>query len=174
MDTKMDFGTGENGEMVQSVVEPCTKELVEQSLLVIEEGNQIGGTKETVWGSDKELVMTPYFMAKLLTVDPGKTLSQQRHDFKDEAYILEKGRAEVLLGLEEALIYRLATKYSVLFLPKGTVHRLRNAGDEPLVIWEVSTPYGTDTVRLYDPNRRGNVTPNAYRDQIAEVMGTGR
>jgi mannose-6-phosphate isomerase-like protein (cupin superfamily) len=151
-----------------------TKESVEHSVLVLEVGNQISSTVETVWGSDQQLVITPFYMVKLLTVEPEKTLSQQRHDFKDEAYILEAGIAEVLVGLEENLIYRLATKYSVLFLPKGTVHRLRNAGDESLVIWEVSTPYATDTVRLYDPNHRGHVTPNADRDRIAAVLGTGR
>jgi mannose-1-phosphate guanylyltransferase/mannose-6-phosphate isomerase len=120
------------------------------------------------------LEMNPFHIVKVLTVNVGKTLSQQRHDSKDETYILESGIAEVLLGQKEDLIYRLDTKYSVLFLPKGTVHRLRNAGDEPLVIWEVSTPYANDTVRLYDPNRRGHVTPNADRDRIAAVMGTGR
>src|SRR5262245_18368043 len=104
MEASLDFEAGKNGEMGQSMVESCATETVEHPALVIEDGNRSATTVETAWGSDKQLEMNPFHIVKVLTVNVGKTLSPQRHDSKDETYVLESGVAQILLGQKEDLI----------------------------------------------------------------------
>jgi len=83
---------------------------------------------------------------KELTVDPGKTLSMQRHQERAEHWFVVKGVASVYT-LNKSSDYELIdhyTKHQSLHIPKTQWHMLANETDESLKIVEIQ--YGTNCV----------------------------
>jgi mannose-6-phosphate isomerase-like protein (cupin superfamily) len=75
------------------------------------------------------------------TVDPHQGLGGGNHPDNDEIYYIVSGRTLVDLGGDPNSgdghrTYRLEPGM-VVFIPAGTFHRLRNDGDEPLVLLTV-------------------------------------
>jgi len=98
-------------------------------------------------------------VGKLLFVRAGESLSLQYHERKDEAWLVQEGRARLELGdvgggLETIEIGRGdAFRYR-----PGTVHRVTALED--LLVVEVSTPELDDVVRLEDRyGRAGTSAP---------------
>ncbi len=101
------------------------------------------------WGSYDSLDMGERFQVKRITVKPGAALSLQKHHHRAEHWVVVAGKAEVTRDHE---VFPLDENQST-FLPKGSVHRLRNIGETPLELIEVQ--YGSylgedDIVRLQD------------------------
>lgn len=87
------------------------------------------------WGAYEGIGSGPRWLAKRIVVQPGQALSLQRHQDRAEHWIVVSGRAVVQRGDERFELGLDASTY----IPRGTVHRLENAGDEPLVLIEVQT-----------------------------------
>jgi mannose-1-phosphate guanylyltransferase/mannose-6-phosphate isomerase len=101
------------------------------------------------WGSYEVLGEGPGFQIKRLIVDPGAALSLQKHRRRAEHWVVVKGNARVTVGEER---YELRENEST-YVPRGSVHRLENAGESPLEVVEVQTgDYldEDDIVRLRD------------------------
>lgn len=101
------------------------------------------------WGSYDSLDMGERFQVKRIIVKPGAALSLQKHHHRAEHWVVVAGKAEVTRDDE---VFPLNENQST-FLPKGSVHRLRNIGETPLELIEVQ--YGSylgedDIVRLQD------------------------
>lgn len=77
---------------------------------------------------------------KELVVEPGKSLSMQRHGKRAEFWFVSEGIA-LLKTLDNAIIYR---QFDTIHIPSGSWHQLINATDEPLKIIEIQ--YGTECV----------------------------
>jgi mannose-1-phosphate guanylyltransferase/mannose-6-phosphate isomerase len=101
------------------------------------------------WGSWTLLMKSDGFQIKSIDVSPGSRLSRQRHAHRSEHWIVVAGSARVERGDE---LLELGANQSV-YLPVGIVHRLENAGTEPLKVIEVATGEylgEDDIVRLED------------------------
>ncbi len=101
------------------------------------------------WGSYETLHMSERYQVKQIVVEPGGTLSLQKHHHRAEHWIVVKGTARVTIG-EEA---KLLTENQSIYVPLGATHRLENPGLIPLTLIEVqSGPYlgEDDIVRLED------------------------
>ena len=101
------------------------------------------------WGSYESLAAAEGFQVKRIIVQPGQTLSLQKHFYRAEHWIVVKGTAEVTRGDE---VFSLTEDQST-YIPLGTVHRLANPGKIPLELIEVqSGSYlgEDDIVRLED------------------------
>ncbi len=85
------------------------------------------------WGSFTSLQKGEGFQSKHLRLNPGASISLQRHRQRSEHWVVVRGRAEVTCGEE---VFVLDAGQST-FIPQGTLHRLRNPGDAPLHIIEV-------------------------------------
>jgi len=86
---------------------------------------------------------------KRITVWPKKRLSLQMHNKRKEHWIVISGLARVTLGRDEITLGPSGT----IDIPLGTVHRIENIGDEPLVFIEVQQGdyFGEDDIiRLAD------------------------
>ena len=68
-------------------------------------------------------------------MDPGHRLSRQRHTHRAEHWYVVQGQARVSHGDDEITLAIGGT----VDIPKGTWHRLENAGAEPLVVIEIQT-----------------------------------
>ncbi len=105
---------------------------------------------EKPWGYELIWALTDTYCGKVLFVRAGHSLSLQFHRQKDEAWLVQSGRAKLELGnagdtmLKEEVIGAGAAFH---YAP-GTVHRL--TAIEDTTILEVSTPQLDDVVRLED------------------------
>jgi mannose-6-phosphate isomerase len=96
------------------------------------------------WGMEEWLAVGARIAMKRITVRAGRRLSLQRHEQKEEAWLVLQGRAKVRFGdVEGEMIAG-----DVLHLPPGTVHRIEAVDD--VVLLEASTAELTDVVRLED------------------------
>lgn len=87
------------------------------------------------WGAYETLSRGDRFLVKRITVNPGASLSLQKHHHRAEHWIVVKGTAEVTVGAETALLHEDQSTY----IPLGIKHRLANPGRIPLEIIEVQT-----------------------------------
>ncbi len=105
------------------------------------------------WGSYDTVDADEGFKVKRITVNPGASLSLQKHHHRAEHWVVVSGSAEVTRGQD---VFRMHKNEST-YIPIGEVHRLRNPGKTPLKLIEVqSGDYlgEDDIVRLDDVYHR--------------------
>ncbi|MDX1694839.1 MAG: mannose-1-phosphate guanylyltransferase/mannose-6-phosphate isomerase [Ketobacteraceae bacterium] len=101
------------------------------------------------WGTYDSINSGERFQVKRIRVNPGASLSLQKHHHRAEHWIVVSGTAIVTCGDKEFLLSENQSTY----IPIGEVHRLRNPGKIPLDLIEVqSGSYlgEDDIVRLQD------------------------
>jgi mannose-1-phosphate guanylyltransferase/mannose-6-phosphate isomerase len=105
------------------------------------------------WGYYDSVDLGERFQVKRIVVQPGGTLSLQKHLHRSEHWVVVRGTAEVTIGDERRLVH----ENESIYVPTGTVHRLANQGKIPLEIVEVQTGSylgEDDIIRLDDVYRR--------------------
>lgn len=101
------------------------------------------------WGWYDSIDQEERFKVKRICVNPGASLSLQKHQHRAEHWIVVKGEAEIVRGTD---VMQLSENQST-YIPRGEIHRLSNPGSEPLEIIEVqSGDYlgEDDIIRLED------------------------
>jgi mannose-6-phosphate isomerase len=113
---------------------------------------------EKPWGWELVWAEAEAYVGKLLFVRAGQALSLQYHEVKDEAWLVQEGRALLELGEVggELQAVEITAGDAFRYRP-GTVHRV-TAIEDTLIV-EVSTPHLDDVVRLED--RYGREGTNA-------------
>ena len=100
------------------------------------------------WGYELRFIATDRFAGKVLFITAGSQLSLQYHEKKEEAFLVQQGRLELVLGSdEEQRVVELGPDEAWHVTP-GTVHRFRAVSD--CLLFEVSTPELDDVVRIED------------------------
>jgi mannose-6-phosphate isomerase len=115
---------------------------------------------EKPWGYELIWAETERYVGKVLFIKAGESLSLQFHRIKDEAWLVQDGRAKLELGSAgEAMLNEEVVAAGATFRFKpGTVHRVTALEDTTIV--EVSTPELDDVVRLEDRyGREGTSAP---------------
>ena len=101
---------------------------------------------ERQWGYYRVLHEVPGMKVKELTVDPGKSLSMQKHNLRSEYWIVSEGQAVV--NRSTPLDYQLPSatldKHDQLHIVKQEWHQLTNPYDQPLKIVEIQ--YGEQCI----------------------------
>ncbi len=106
------------------------------------------------WGWYDSIDEGERFKVKRIQVNPGASLSLQKHHHRAEHWIVVKGTAEITNGDKVLLL----TENQSTYIPLGEVHRLANPGTIPLEIIEVqSGSYlgEDDIIRFEDTYGRG-------------------
>jgi mannose-1-phosphate guanylyltransferase/mannose-6-phosphate isomerase len=101
------------------------------------------------WGWYDSIDHGPRFKVKRIMVNPGASLSLQKHHHRAEHWVVVSGTAKVECGEKTLLLHENQSTY----IPLGETHRLSNPGMIPLEIIEVqSGDYlgEDDIVRLED------------------------
>jgi len=115
----------------------------------------MGGPRriEKPWGHEEIWAETEAYVGKILVLRKGERLSLQYHRRKEETLYLQSGKVLCTLGDQEhALAERILTPGDVVHLPPGRRHRFQALEDSRL--FEVSTPFLDDVVRLEDDYQR--------------------
>jgi mannose-1-phosphate guanylyltransferase/mannose-6-phosphate isomerase len=100
------------------------------------------------WGWYDGIDAGSRFQVKRILVNPGASLSLQKHHHRAEHWIVVRGTAEVTNGDHVILL----TENQSTYIPLGTVHRLANPGKVPLEIIEVQSGsyLGEDDIVRFD------------------------
>ena len=100
------------------------------------------------WGWFETLALGDRFQVKRIVVHPGAALSLQSHVHRAEHWIVVAGTAEVTVDDET----RLVTENQSIYVPLGSVHRMKNPGKLPMVLIEVQTGayLGEDDIIRYE------------------------
>lgn len=111
------------------------------------EGLDLARTSHEVrrpWGSYCGLGQGNGWRVKRIAVLPGGRLSLQKHDRREEIWVVASGKAQVTVGEES---WELIAGQSV-HIPVGAVHRLENYGPQPLELVEVQlgSYFGEDDI----------------------------
>jgi mannose-6-phosphate isomerase len=106
------------------------------------------------WGYELRFVRTDRYAGKVLFIKAGSQLSLQYHESKDEAFFVQAGTLELVLGREERV--EILGPGEARRITPGTVHRFRAITDT--LLFEVSTPELEDVVRLADDYGRQGTT----------------
>lgn len=100
------------------------------------------------WGYEIRFICTDRYAGKLLFIKAGAQLSLQYHERKDEAFYVQSGTLELVLGRgKDQRVERLGPG-SARHITPGTVHRFRGVTD--CLLFEVSTPELDDVIRIED------------------------
>ena len=94
---------------------------------------------ERQWGYYRVLHEVPGMKVKELTVNPGKSLSMQRHNLRAEYWIVSEGQAVVnrATPLDFELIPAILAHHDQLHVAVQEWHQLTNPYDHPLKIVEI-------------------------------------
>ncbi len=100
------------------------------------------------WGSFQSVDAGEGFQVKRLIINPGASISLQRHRKRAEHWVVVRGTAEVTRDED---VFTLTQNQST-YIPLGATHRLRNPGDEPLHIIEVQSGayLGEDDIERFE------------------------
>jgi len=100
------------------------------------------------WGAYDCIDCGDRFQVKRITVQPGASLSLQKHQYRAEHWIVVKGTAEVTCDEKTFLLQENESTY----IPVGSKHRLANPGEGLLEIIEVQSGsyLGEDDIERFD------------------------
>ena len=104
------------------------------------------------WGKFRRFPHEGASSIKIISVGPGGRLSLQYHNHRDEFWVVLDAGLEITVG-ERVWT---AVPDEEIFIPRGTAHRARNAGDKParfMEIW-IGDSAESDIVRLSDDYSR--------------------
>lgn len=105
------------------------------------------------WGWYETLVRVDRFQVKRIMVEPGASLSLQKHMHRSEHWVVVSGTALVVIDDNQQLV----TENESVYVPLGAVHRLTNPGKVPVILIEVQTGVyleEDDIIRYHDQYAR--------------------
>nr|MCS5609725.1 cupin domain-containing protein [Candidatus Poribacteria bacterium] len=135
----------------------ATKDKVQQIKQVVEQLQQKGRCEEQLhrkvyrpWGWYDSIDKGERFQVKRICVNPGASLSLQKHSHRAEHWIIVTGTAKVTNGNKIELLSENQSTY----IPIGTLHRLENTGKLPLELIEVQSGsyLGEDDIERFEDN----------------------
>ena len=113
---------------------------------------------EKPWGYELIWAETDRYIAKVLAITAGHSLSRQYHVRKDETFYVQEGEMQLELGAPPQVEVRVMRPGDGYHCRPGTVHRMVATTD--VLVFEVSTPDLDDVVRLEDAyGRKGTTAP---------------
>ncbi|MEW6457298.1 MAG: cupin domain-containing protein [Acidobacteriota bacterium] len=100
------------------------------------------------WGYEILFAKTEFYAGKILKINSGEQLSLQFHEKKDETIYLYAGKMKFIVEEDGKLVKKTLEKGMTYRIKPGTKHRMIALKD--CVVFEVSTPYLNDVIRLED------------------------
>lgn len=113
------------------------------------------------WGTYEVLFEDYKCKVKQIVIHPGKSISLQSHDKRDEFWKLVQGEGEVIIEGCTLEANSENVPYSYFIIRRGLQHRITNTGDNNLVFIEIQTGDSfseNDLIRYEDDY--GRTSPN--------------
>ncbi|MFO7766101.1 MAG: mannose-1-phosphate guanylyltransferase/mannose-6-phosphate isomerase [Pelovirga sp.] len=102
------------------------------------------------WGFYESIDSGKRFQVKRISVNPGASLSLQKHQHRAEHWVVVSGTAQITCGDKEMLLGENQSTY----IPSGQIHRLANPGSAPLEMIEIQSGsyLSEDDIIRYEDN----------------------
>jgi mannose-1-phosphate guanylyltransferase/mannose-6-phosphate isomerase len=102
------------------------------------------------WGSYRTISLGNRYQVKEIVVNPGASLSLQKHHHRAEHWVVVEGTASVVRDEETLQLH----ENQSIFIPLGAKHRLTNSGTMPLRLIEVQSGsyLGEDDIVRFEDN----------------------
>ena len=102
------------------------------------------------WGSYECIDNGKRFQVKRISVNPGASLSLQKHQHRAEHWVVVSGTAQVTCGDKQMLLVENQSTY----IPCGQIHRLSNPGSDALEMIEIQSGdyLSEDDIIRYEDN----------------------
>ena len=94
-------------------------------------------TVKRTWGTYTVLHSNGNWQVKELSFDPGKSLSDQRHQHRSEHWHIVEGSIKMVLQKENQIHHDVYVAGQSIDIPKGVWHKATNIGTEPAKVIEV-------------------------------------
>ncbi len=98
------------------------------------------------WGRELWFAHTNNYMGKILEIDPGEWVSFHRHEVKEETMYVYQGRCR----FETKATIQICYPGTFIHIAPGEAHKMMATGDQRVILFEVSTPFPEDSIRLED------------------------
>lgn len=94
---------------------------------------------DRVWGYYRVLHEMPGTKVKELTINPGESLSMQRHEHRAEYWHIAEGkcRVDIIPAIEEQHSWQILQKHDEFAIPCSSWHKLSNPYNKPCKIVEI-------------------------------------
>lgn len=89
---------------------------------------------ERPWGRFRRYTLNEGSTVKIITIEPGHTLSEQRHRQRAELWVVLDDGVEITIG--DAVVT--ASAGDEFFVPVGERHRMGSASDRPCRVLEIA------------------------------------
>ena len=96
------------------------------------------------WGYYTVLYDVPGNKVKELVVKPGKSLSMQKHEKRNEYWHVVEGIGNVLIETKSSSNDHFLARHHHISIPQGSWHKLTTTSDVDLVI--IETQYGIECI----------------------------
>jgi quercetin dioxygenase-like cupin family protein len=98
----------------------------------------------------RHLIITPEIRARFLRLEVGQVASRHSHDLGHEVFLILQGRCEFEIDGETAVL----EPGQLCIARIDQLHRVRNVGDEPVVMYLSVTPHVEPTHSYWDEHGR--------------------
>ncbi len=89
------------------------------------------------WGYHETIVDGDNFKVRKISIKPQARLSLQRHQHRSEHWVVVSGVAKVEITESKSQVVRELRANTSAYIPRGSIHRLSNIGDETLKVIEI-------------------------------------
>ena len=129
-----------------NLMKPFIKDLSRKSPNLVDEHNKVNRP----WGWFEILEEDTNYKVKLIQINPGKSISLQKHNMRSEHWVVVKGKATITKGKENFIL----KINESTFIDKGQIHRLSNNTKFLLQIIEVQSGeyLGEDDIERIEDN----------------------
>ena len=101
------------------------------------------------WGKYTNLFNGQGFLIKELVINPKSSISLQKHNYRSEHWAISSGNAIISINKKKYI----KKNGDTAFIPKGSLHRIENPYNKPVIIMEAQTGpilKETDIIRYKD------------------------
>ena len=99
------------------------------------------------WGAEMWFAQVPgKYLGKVLHINAGMRTSLHYHKTKEETMLVVSGVLHYITGCRTLSLHKLG---EIVHIPPGVKHSL-GAGDEDLLLYEVSSCHPKDSIRVFD------------------------
>jgi len=101
------------------------------------------------WGKYTNLFNGKGFLIKELVINPKSSISLQKHKYRSEHWSISSGSAKISINKKKYI----KRNGDIAFIPKGSLHRIENPYNKPVIIMEAQTGpilKETDIIRYKD------------------------
>lgn len=92
---------------------------------------------DKIWGSYTDILRKENIVVKYLNILPGRKISNQRHSFRKETWIVLNGNGEAYLEIGDSVLSMSISSGSKFIVNVGTWHQVRANNDSGLIILEI-------------------------------------